>query len=178
MFAVHRSTGLRLYVDETKWGVLSCLGYSAQLMRDTFTTDPAASPIHVTGWGFLGDTWPYFRPNFTNMEAVRQQYGAQRVVGFCPTGWLHEVRKTLRESGSFPVRHKGGRLQVHLVPYSEHSSFPELQEYVKWVKPHKVIPTVNVEGAEGERKLRSMLKVFGALVDQTAGKAALLAGMR
>ncbi|MGQ3254204.1 hypothetical protein [Agrobacterium sp.] len=48
LFAVHRSTGLRLYVDETKWGVLSCLGYSAQLMRDTFTTDPgeAAAAVH------------------------------------------------------------------------------------------------------------------------------------
>lgn len=37
--------------------VCSCLGLDDADVDDTFTTDPAASPVHVVGWGFLGDTW-------------------------------------------------------------------------------------------------------------------------
>jgi hypothetical protein len=38
-----------------------CVGLSAEQLSRCFTTDPGESPIHVTGWGHLGDTWPYFR---------------------------------------------------------------------------------------------------------------------
>jgi hypothetical protein len=46
-----------------------------------FTTDPAATPVRVVQWGFCGDTWPFFRPNFVNLEAARQEAGAQEVRG-------------------------------------------------------------------------------------------------
>ena len=46
---------------------------------EVFTTDPKETPLHVASWGFLGDTWPYFRPNFTNMEAYREEHGADEV---------------------------------------------------------------------------------------------------
>lgn len=31
---------------------------------------------------------------------------------------------------------------IHLVPYSDHSSFVELQEFVKWLKPCSIVPIV------------------------------------
>lgn len=54
-------------------------GLSSEQLSATFTTDPAATPIRVVRWGHLGDSWPYFRPNFTNMEADRTAAGAQEV---------------------------------------------------------------------------------------------------
>jgi DNA ligase-1 len=79
---VRESTGLRLYVDERKMGVLRCLGYGDELMARTFTSDPCETPIHVTPWGFLGESWPYFRPNFTNIEEQRAKYKAEQVGGW------------------------------------------------------------------------------------------------
>lgn len=46
------------------------------------TVDPSASNIHVVKWGYLGETWPYFRPNFVNMETARADFGAAKVN--CP----------------------------------------------------------------------------------------------
>ena len=56
--------------------VLTAAGVAVE---DVFTTDPKETCIHVTQWGFLGDTWPYFRPNFVNMEAARAEAGVDEV---------------------------------------------------------------------------------------------------
>ena len=38
---------------------------------------------------------------------------------------------------SYPIKSKRMN-HIHLVPYSEHSSYKELREYVRFLKPHKV----------------------------------------
>ena len=58
---------------------------------------------------------------------------ASQVVGFVPTGWMYEMKRK-----AFPVREKGSCF-IHLVPYSEHSSYSELRDYVRFLRPHKVL---------------------------------------
>lgn len=56
-----------------------------------------------------------------------------------PTGWTYEMRKAAVAGGpyAFPVRTKAACC-VWLIPYSEHSSFPELREYVGFLRPKQV----------------------------------------
>jgi hypothetical protein len=69
-----------------------------------------------------------------------------QVVGFVPTGWTYEMRKAAAAGGPypFPVRTKAA-CSVWLIPYSEHSSFPELREYVGYLKPKQVTVQAHVE---------------------------------
>lgn len=38
---------------------------------------------------------------------------------------------------------------IHLIPYSDHSSFAELREFVKWLKPCSIIPIVKSDMCQG-----------------------------
>ena len=133
-------------------------------MQSLFTTDAAETPIHVTPWGNIGETWPYFRPNWTFLEEYRESFRADEIAGFVPTGWTYEMARRV-----FPQRQKGPAT-IHLVPYSEHSSWDELLEYVAFLKPHQVIPTVGVEGEGGEQAMRKIQAKFRHLLDETKEK--------
>ncbi len=77
---MNERTGYKVYVEEKKLGILSrCLQLPEEQLLSHFTTDPTATPIHVCSWGTLGETWPFFRPNFVNIEQLREQNDAQEV---------------------------------------------------------------------------------------------------
>lgn len=78
---------------------------------------------------------------------------------------MYEMRQQ-----QFVVKRQGP-LSIHLVPYSEHSSFTELQQYVKFLKPKQLVPTVGVGGDASGKKRAAILKHFRGLVDETASKA-------
>ncbi len=71
------------------------------------------------------------------------------MIGWVPTGWTYEHKKN-----AHPVK-KRGNLSIHLVPYSEHSSYSELVEYVKFLKPQEVSHSLH--------PCRHLLPAFGVL---------------
>jgi len=73
------------------------------------------------------------RPSGLRSGAAPARRRAQ-VVGVVPTGWTFQMKKA-----AYPVRSKGAA-HIHLVPYSEHSSFAELQEYVRFMRPVQARP--------------------------------------
>lgn len=67
----------------------------------------------------------------------------------------------------YPVRSKGAN-SIHLVPYSEHSSYDELREYVRFLKPHKASSETAVcskfthQGTSGRRFIVSKRVELGS----------------
>ncbi|KAL9231305.1 hypothetical protein vseg_006547 [Gypsophila vaccaria] len=165
---ISRRCGRKICVDSRKMKVLKALGY---VDEGVFTEDEGATDVHVVGWNVLGETWPYFRPNFVKMKEIMAEKGYGRVVGFVPTGWTYEVKRN-----KFAIRTKD-ELEIHLVPYSEHSNYNELREYVKFLKPKRVVPTVgsDVESVDSKHAAK-MQKHFAGLVDEMANKQEFLMG--
>ncbi|KAJ4959815.1 hypothetical protein NE237_019725 [Protea cynaroides] len=155
-----------IHVDSRKMAVLCILGFGES---GIFTEDDSATDVHVVSWNVLGETWPYFRPNFAKMKEIMTQKGYLKTVGFVPTGWMYEVKRD-----GFAVRTKDD-FEIHLVPYSEHSSYDELREYVRFLRPKRVIPTVGLDVEKLDSKhVIAMRKHFAGLVDETANKQEFL----
>ncbi|KAG6777436.1 hypothetical protein POTOM_017257 [Populus tomentosa] len=168
LIEIARRCNRKVYVDARKMEVLRVLGCGES---GVFTEDENESDVHVVGWNVLGETWPYFRPNFVKMKEIMVERGYNKVVGFVPTGWTYEVKRN-----KFAVRSKDS-CEIHLVPYSEHSNYNELREYVRFLRPKRVIPTVGVDVEKLDSKhAAKMQKHFAGLVDEMANKKEFLMG--
>lgn len=99
------------------------------------------------------------------------RHGAAAAVGFVPTGWTYQTK-----TQSFPV-HEKPPWRVHLIPYSEHSSFTELQEFVGFLRPRKVIPTVGVSGDRGDANAHKLASYFSHLCDNSGALRSFLGPM-
>lgn len=51
-----------------------------------------------------------------------------------------------------------GSLILYSVPYSEHSSFRELREFVSWLQPASIIPTVGNDRGPKTSTMLSLLR--------------------
>ncbi|WOK98011.1 DNA ligase 6 isoform X1 [Canna indica] len=162
LLEISRQCGCLLQVDSRKMQILSVLGFGGS---GDFTEDVCVSDTHVISWNLLGETWPYFRPNFVKMKEIMVERGYSKAVGFISTGWMYETKRD-----GFSVRVKDC-LEIHLVPYSEHSNYNELREYVRFLRPKQVIPTVGMDTEKLDSKHSLALrKHFAGLVDETANK--------
>jgi hypothetical protein len=107
-----------------------------------------------------------------------QQTGlpVKRIVAFQPTGWSHSSggsgggRKSkasrvapaaTTSSSAAPGAHllkerRNGPDSIIALPYSEHSSFTELVDFLKTFRPSVVVPTVNTQ----QDKVRSQLALL------------------
>eukprot|EP00579_Thalassiosira_antarctica_P031049 CAMPEP_0202032200 /NCGR_PEP_ID=MMETSP0905-20130828/65400_1 /ASSEMBLY_ACC=CAM_ASM_000554 /TAXON_ID=420261 /ORGANISM="Thalassiosira antarctica, Strain CCMP982" /LENGTH=983 /DNA_ID=CAMNT_0048596055 /DNA_START=87 /DNA_END=3037 /DNA_ORIENTATION=+ len=148
---------MKVYVDSRRYRILSSLEWPKERMQ-LFTKNKSESCLWVVPLGSVNfkQMRDYMDEGNKN-KAFTAPYG--RVVGFRPTGWTFRPtaqdknQRTLPSSRPKPginlISSKtSGRYSVHGVPYSEHSSFPELVDCLRCLKPKKIIPTVSVSKSE------------------------------
>eukprot|EP01043_Picozoa_sp_COSAG02_P052609 COSAG02_NODE_5693_length_4119_cov_2.287562_3_plen_571_part_00 len=171
LLEVSRKAGHPIYVSPDKMKVLQCLELKPEELK-CFTDDMSATPIHVTKMGVVGDVWPFFQPNFASMRKYIATNALQytRALGVIPTGWAASSKWNRTHSMQTD---KSGCFSVMLSPYSEHSNFPELQEFVTFIRPAHIVPTVYSD----ERAAKRMVARFAGLglLNTTAAKRGFLA---
>jgi len=149
---------MKVYVDSRRYRILSSLEWPKERMN-IFTTDKSETSLWVVPLGSVNMKQMRDHLDEGNKNKVfTAPYG--RVVGFRPTGWTYSAQDTKQRTlpGPKPVSNlisskTSGRYSIHGVPYSEHSSFPELVDCLKVLKPRKITPTVSVSKSEEQLEL-------------------------
>jgi len=116
--------------------IVEQLRFSPTVMK-YFVKDRHNALVHVMNMKFVGNLWPYFTPNYERVQKYMKEIGKTRAICFVPTGWAN-ASKWNREH-AFSER---DNIRIHLVSYSEHSNLIELEEFMKALRPAKIIPTV------------------------------------
>ena len=73
----------------------------------------------------------------THMDKYSLNYN--KVIGIKPTGWT--TPRSTGGSKHYSVELKSSNITVYGFPYSEHSSFDELKDFIQYLKPKRIIPT-------------------------------------
>lgn len=163
-----KRTSKTIFVNERKHMMLTCIQKhkaveESSSIIDRCTQKEGETDIHVVPMGKCGEMWPYFRPNYNDTAKYAEEVGSMannkrydRVVAFLPTGWADATNWNKKNAVSKrrvdldKIQNRVGDqktnhfidVEIRLIPYSEHSTFPELCAFVDFLKPRKVIPTV------------------------------------
>lgn len=133
--------GLKVYVDSARYRILSSLNWPKERMA-VLTKNKEEACIWVVPLGHINmKKMPEYFAS-ANVKPFGPQY--DRIFGYRPTGWSMSSKPG---AGLVSTR-CSGNLTIHSVPYSEHSSFPELVDCLACLRPAKIVPTVSASKSE------------------------------
>ncbi|XP_065699793.1 DNA cross-link repair 1A protein isoform X1 [Patagioenas fasciata] len=139
--------------------IAEVLGSKASMSRDKYKTlqclesATVNSLISVDWGGTLLHVLPMMQINFKGLQDHLCKFSENfdQVLAFKPTGWTYSDSCLSLVDIKPQTR---GRITIYGIPYSEHSSYLEMKRFVQWLKPQKIIPTVNV----GDWRARSSME--------------------
>ncbi|KAK1270792.1 DNA cross-link repair protein SNM1 [Acorus gramineus] len=145
--SISQELGVPIYTNASRRRILQSFGWHE--LSGKLSSDGHSTPLHVL-------PLPHLRHENLKQYLRTQGQSFTSVLAFRPTGW------TFSESiGSQLDRirpNSNGNVVIYGVPYSEHSSFTELREFVQFLKPKKIIPTVNVGNAAHRDRMQSYFR--------------------
>ncbi|RVE59484.1 hypothetical protein OJAV_G00188920 [Oryzias javanicus] len=144
--------GSKICLSKDKYNTMCCL--ESEQIKKQMTTDWKGAQVHVL---------PMMQLNFKKLQDHLARFSSQydQLVAFKPTGWTFSQQVDSVEDIQPQI---SGKISIYGIPYSEHSSFLELKRFVRWLRPLKIIPTVNV-GSWASRK--AMEKCFREWLTET-----------
>ncbi|XP_071420134.1 DNA cross-link repair 1A protein [Pithys albifrons albifrons] len=139
--------------------IAEVLGSKASMSRDKYKTlqclesTVVNSLISVDWNGTLLHVLPMMQINFKGLQDHLNKFSENfdQVLAFKPTGWTYSDSCLSLVDIKPQTR---GKITIYGIPYSEHSSYLEMKRFVQWLKPRKIIPTVNI----GDWRARSLME--------------------
>lgn len=122
--ALAKEFTMRVWTESNRSTAVRCLNWPD--LDSVLTEDRSGANLHVIAMGKI--SYPSLVDYFTEFE---DQY--DMLLGIRPSGW---------EKNSKPSY--GKRISTIGIEYSEHSSYKELERFVRFLKPKRVISTVPV----------------------------------
>ncbi|XP_009666937.2 DNA cross-link repair 1A protein isoform X2 [Struthio camelus] len=140
--AIAEVLGSKASMSRDKYKTLQCLESAA--VNSLISMDWDDSLLHVL---------PMMQINFKGLQDHLNKFSENfdQVLAFKPTGWTYSDSCLSLVDIKPQTR---GRITIYGIPYSEHSSYLEMKRFVQWLKPQKIIPTVNV----GDWRARSLME--------------------
>lgn len=126
--AVAEELNLKVWASQAKRGYFSCI---QDPRLDAVLVDKQdEAKIHVLP---LKSLWKRGMREY--LEKHYQYFDA--IVALRPSGWEYKRNKHM-------VPEVEGNIAIYPVPYSEHSSYTDLERFIRWLRPRRIIPTVNM----------------------------------
>ncbi|CAO2585910.1 DNA cross-link repair 1A protein [Lemmus lemmus] len=144
--AVADVLGSKVGMSQEKYKTLQILNIPE--VSSLITTDMSSSSVHLL---------PMMQINFKGLQSHLKSCAGKfdQILAFRPTGWTHSNNIT---STAVIAPQTKGNISIYGIPYSEHSSYLEMKRFVQWLKPQKVIPTVNVGTFKSRKAMENCFK--------------------
>ncbi|XP_052038840.1 DNA cross-link repair 1A protein isoform X2 [Apodemus sylvaticus] len=138
--------GSKVGMSQEKYKTLQCLNIPE--VTSLITTDMCNSLVHLL---------PMMQINFKGLQSHLKKCGGRydQILAFRPTGWTHS--NNISSIADITPQIKGN-ISIYGIPYSEHSSYLEMKRFVQWLKPQKIIPTVNVGSFQSRNTMEKYFK--------------------
>ncbi|XP_059294393.1 DNA cross-link repair protein SNM1 isoform X1 [Lycium ferocissimum] len=142
--AISKALGVKIYANASRRRVLRSFGWAG--ISENLSTNGKDTPLHIL---------PISSLRFEMLQHYLASQDGQytSMLAFRPTGWTYS--ETIGDNLNLIKPTSKGNITIYGVPYSEHSNFTELQEFVQFLRPEKIIPTVNVGNAVNRGKMQS-----------------------
>ncbi|XP_064081497.1 DNA cross-link repair 1A protein-like isoform X2 [Macrobrachium nipponense] len=131
----------RIWASSEKQRILRCI--EDEEITSRLTSDKFSARVHVIRMNEI-------HPKTLSDYVVSMAPKYNEVIAIRPTGWEHSENNGVLSDVS---PKKFGGVYIYGIPYSEHSSYNELQRFVKYIRPKKIIPTVNVGNPNTRKKM-------------------------
>lgn len=126
--AVAEALNLKVWCSKAKRGYFNCI--QDPRLEAVLVDSQSEAKIHVLPLKML---WKrgmreYLEKHWGHFDAI---------VALRPSGWEYHRNKHM-------VPECEGNIAIYPVPYSEHSSFTDLQRFILWLRPRRIVPTVHM----------------------------------
>lgn len=126
--AVAEALGLKVWCSKSKREYFNCI--QDPRLEAVLTDRQEEARLHVLP---LKSLWKRGMREY--LEKRYEYFDA--IVALRPSGWEYKRNKHM-------VPEVEGNIAIYPVPYSEHSSYTDLERFILWLRPRRIIPTVNM----------------------------------